>query len=188
MIRYNGFPLYVYAAALKELLYDDDDSEIFKYARKGNNEIWAFLNASGFIPSNYRSKLIDYTKEWTIHLEDDTYEDVFDMTLPELEAQGAQKIDCDLYIAAASLNFEKTKHLLEKGANPHAKLGIDADFYNIINHCHSYWYDIYEPCEHIMETWARGMKGIDEKIAQSLCYRLITSVGHKIMYDLLISS
>ena len=100
-----------------------------------------------------------------------------------------------LGIAAISFDFERTKELLEKGANPDAKLSIDyqtfddgdivEDYYNILSHCADYWCDVYQPCEYIMDTWLRGMKKEDEKIEDSMCFQVIISAVHKMMYDLL---
>lgn len=189
------YPLYAYAAAIRELLTEDYNSDIFDFARKGNDKIWKILKAKGFIPADYQEKLIEFAKDWETYDENDSYEDVLDMSLPELEKQGARKIDCDLYIAAIAFNFEKAKELLEKGANPDAKLSIDyqkfddgdtvEDYYNILSHCADYWCDVYQPCEYIMDTWLRGMKKEDEKIGDSMCFQVIISAAHKMMFDVL---
>lgn len=184
--EFKGYPLYVYAAAIRELLTEEVESEVFDFARRGNDEIWGCLSAAGFIPDDYQGRLIDFAKDWTTCDTSDSYEEIFDMSLPDLEARGVRKIDCDLYIVGCALNFERARDLLAKGGNPDARIGADdSDYYNVLDHCYDYWNDIYAPCEYILETWARGKEGVDVKINRTMCYQLILSAGYKMMYDLL---
>lgn len=191
----EGYPIFAYAAALRELLTENKKSSIFEFARDGNDRIWELLNNQGFIPDDYKQRLIDYANEYNMYSVDDSYEYILDYPLEELEKRGDKKIDCDLYVAASIFNFDETKRLLELGANPDALLAKEEGEYedgtkwfesqNIKDYCAEYWGDVFEPCAHIVDTWKRGMDKEDEPYAERTLFQAIISSVYKMMYDLL---
>jgi hypothetical protein len=180
---------YVYAA--KVLLVDDrwlgKYKELMPVVRANNLRIWQYLRDKCLIPDSYHEDLIKEGLQWAWADKTDSYEDVFDASLDDLLQWGANKIDCDLYIAVQQLDFAMTETLLKQGANPKAKICNynSKESFSAIGHAEMLWLDAYESCGDIHIIWERGLTGEDVEPTDTTLPQLVISATHKLIYDLL---
>jgi hypothetical protein len=168
-------------------------TDVLRSARAENLRIWQYLLDNKQIPTDYHNELIRYGKQWAWADNNSSYEDIFDATQEELVEWGARKIDCRLQMAVMQLNFEKVESLLQRGANPQAKIHVEepelddtAEYVSPLDHAKQIWLAAYDAFGNLYEAWEYGYNKIDAEIPAAAFIQLITSSSNKFMYDLLL--
>lgn len=187
------YPLFTIAASLKTLLNEEYSSGVFRKAKENMTGIWEYLERKGYIPECAFQSVVNFGKQTIIYDENDSVESILGYPVETFERYGIRTIDCELYKAGVTFNFSEVEKLLALGANPDVDIPCTLppteddeetdDCWNLTSHLSMYWYDVFEPCEHILDTWENGINKVDEEIEDSYLYQIVCSAVHKMMLD-----
>jgi hypothetical protein len=187
--------LHLYAYAVKILLEEDGWNEeftpIISTARDNNAQIWDYLKRKNLVPNGYHDRLIQEATDFC-EGSDSSYEDIFLVPLEQLIEWGAQKLDCDLYMAVVNLDFEEAKRLLELGANPDGEICVtekdkdgSAEKWTANEAVDDRVNDAYMFCTELLEVWKDGYNHMDSNIGDADLIQAVVSAAFKRMADLL---
>lgn len=126
-------PIHHITIALDILLHWDDWNEktmpIIQRKAENNDKFMTFFRDHCHVPMDYNELL--WFDTYSYSSPEDPFENVFVESREDLLKHGNRDIDIDLYWAVYTLNFKWAEELLQKGANPNARV---CDGYNVYDH------------------------------------------------------
>lgn len=124
------FPLYYITLCYKRVMWEDFIDEAMPLVlehRKRIDDLLAFWEEQFAVDIHQK---IDYKKYWELFYCADETESLKDVLLCDSQKfldNGCRMIDLELFEAVEKFQFERVKDLLEKGADPDAKLVFDGN-------------------------------------------------------------
>ncbi len=147
------------------------------------------------IPDNLDSDFKSIVRQYSYYDSDDDFDRVFDDSLNGLIQKGYREIDCRLYLAGMSLDYEETERLLFQGGNPDKRIlgycsSLDAnnmdsfDIQCLSSDVVTRYTDAID-CYDLSKYWESGVKGQDMIVDTSQITNVLEGAAYILMARLI---
>lgn len=191
--------LYQVAYANKILLADNNWKSSFlpmvKNLRIENERILRFIESIITIPSNYDKSFMEALSPFSFYDGESDLVLLLDGELSDLVAMGYREIDCRLYAAGITFNFDRMIDLLNQGANPYAHISGDytpdeaaqMEPYEVNSLYDDAVNRVCDCCdfEGICACWKDGIDDKETKVSDDLLRSYFQAAGYQIVADII---